>query len=163
MIWIDFTFIGLIFVFFVAGLLRGFVREVFSLAFWMLAIWVSLMFSRSFSVFLESTIKNQLVLIVASFIALFAITLSLGGLIGFLVSLVSKKTELSFMDRFWGMVLGIFRGMVVITVIVIVAGLTPLPKDSWWKDSTLIPPFQLFAVWLRDHFSPGMAKYISYR
>ncbi|TRW90743.1 CvpA family protein [Candidatus Methylobacter oryzae] len=163
MIWIDFTFIGLIFVFFVTGLLRGFAKEVFSLAFWILAVWVSLMFSRSFSVFWEPAIKNQLVRIVASFMALFAITLSLGGLIGFLVSLVTKKTELTFMDRFWGMVLGIFRGMVVVTVIVIVAGLTPLPKDSWWKDSTLIPPFQMSAVWLRDHFSPGLAEYISYR
>lgn len=163
MIWIDFTFIGLIFVFFVTGLLRGFAKEVFSLAFWILAVWVSLMFSRSFSVFWEPAIKNQLVRIVASFMALFAITLSLGGLIGFLVSLVTKKTELTFMDRFWGMVLGIFRGMVVVTVIVILAGLTPLPKDSWWKDSALIPPFQMSAVWLRDHFSPGLAEYISYR
>ncbi len=163
MIWIDFTFIALIFVFFVAGLLRGFAKEVFSLAFWVLAVWVSLMFSRDFSVFLGPTISHQLLRIVASFMALFAITLSLGGLIGFLLSLLTKKTGLTFIDRFWGMVLGIIRGVIVVTVIVLLAGLTPLPKDSWWKDSTLIPPFQLLAVWLRDHFSPGMAEYISYR
>jgi len=29
MIWIDFTLIGLVFIFFVSGLLRGFTKEVF--------------------------------------------------------------------------------------------------------------------------------------
>ncbi|MDI1277225.1 CvpA family protein [Methylobacter sp.] len=163
MIWIDFTLIGLIFIFFVSGLLRGFTKEVFSLVFWMLAIWVSLMFSREFSGFLESTISHPSARMVASFVALFAITLSLGGLIGFLLSVLAKKTGLTFMDRFGGMVFGAVRGMIVVTVVVILAGLTPLPKDSWWTESTLLPPFQLLAVWLRDHLSSGMAEYISYR
>ncbi len=163
MIWIDFTLIGLIFIFFVSGLLRGFTKEVFSLVFWILAIWVSLMFSREFSGFLESTISHPSARMVASFVALFAITLSLGGLIGFLLSVLAKKTGLTFMDRFGGMVFGVVRGMIVVTVVVILAGLTPLPKDSWWTESTLIPPFQLLAVWLRDHLSSGMAEYISYR
>lgn len=163
MIWIDFTLIGLIFIFFVSGLLRGFTKEVFSLVFWMLAIWVSLMFSREFSGFLESTVSHPSARMVASFVALFAITLSLGGLIGFLLSVLAKKTGLTFMDRFGGMVFGVVRGMIVVTVVVILAGLTPLPKDSWWTESTLLPPFQLLAVWLRDHLSSGMAEYISYR
>ncbi|MDD4905808.1 MAG: CvpA family protein [Methylobacter tundripaludum] len=163
MIWIDFTLIGLIFIFFVSGLLRGFTKEVFSLVFWVLAIWVSLMFSREFSGFLESTISHPSARMVASFVALFAITLSLGGLIGFLLSVLAKKTGLTFMDRFGGMVFGAVRGMIVVTVVVILAGLTPLPKDSWWTESTLLPPFQLLAVWLRDHLSSGMAEYISYR
>lgn len=163
MIWIDFTLIGLVFVFFVIGLLRGFIKEVFSLAFWILASWVSLNFSREFSGFLESTISHPSARIFASFVALFAITLSLGGLIGFLLSVLSKNTGLSFMDRFGGMVFGVVRGMIVVTVVVMLAGLTPLPKDSWWTESALIPPFQTLAVWLRDHISSGMAEYISYR
>ncbi|MDO9046637.1 MAG: CvpA family protein [Methylobacter sp.] len=180
MIWIDFTLIGLVFISFVTGLLRGFIKEVFSLVFWMLAIWVSLMFSREFcrigslliatlppslavAGFLESTISHTSARMVASFAALFAITLSLGGLIGFLLSVLVKKTGLTFMDRFGGMVFGVVRGLIVVTVVVILAGLTPLPKDSWWTESTLIPPFQLLAVWLRDHLSSGMAEYISYR
>jgi len=163
MIWIDFTLLGLIFIFFVTGLLRGFIKEVFSLVFWLLAIWVSLMFSRNFSGFLEQTVSHPPARIIASFVALFAITLSLGGLIGFLLSVLAKETGLTFMERFGGMLFGAVRGLIVVTVVVILAGLTPLPKDSWWTESTLIPPFQLFAVWLRDHFSSGMTEYIIYR
>ena len=121
------------------------------------------MFSRDFSGFLESTISHPSVRIVASFMALFAITLSLGGLIGFLLNVLTKKTGLTFMDRFGGMVFGAIRGLTVVAVVVILAGLTPLPKDSWWTESTLIPPFQLLAIWLRDHFSSGMSEYSSYR
>ncbi len=163
MIWIDFTLIGLVFISVVIGLLRGFIKEVFSLAFWMLASWVSLRFSREFSGFLESTISHPSARMVASFVVLFAITLSLGGLIGFLLNVLVKKTGLTFMDRFGGMVFGVVRGMIVVTVVVMLAGLTPLPKDSWWTESTLIPPFQLLAVWLRDHIPSGLAGYISYR
>ncbi len=121
------------------------------------------MFSREFSFFLESTIRYPAVRIAASFMALCAITLSLGGFIGFLLNILAKKTGLTFMERFGGMIFGVVRGLIVVTVVVILAGLTPLPKDSWWTESTLIPPFQLLATWLRDHFSPGMAEYISYR
>ncbi len=180
MIWIDFTLIGLVFIFLVIGLLRGFIKEIFSLAFWILAIWVSLSFSREFCRigflpiatlqpslavpgFLESAISHLLTRMAASFLALFAITLSLGGVIGFLLSVLTKNTGLTFMDRFGGMVIGVVRGMVVVTVAVILAGLTPLPKDSWWTESILIPSFQSLAVWLRDHISSGMAEYVSYR
>jgi membrane protein required for colicin V production len=163
MIWIDFTLIGLVFVSVVIGLLRGFIKEVFSLAFWILASWVSLRFGREFSGFLESSISHPSARMAASFLALFAITLCLGGLIGFLLSVLAKNTGLTVMDRFGGMVFGVIRGMFVVTVVVILAGLTPLPKDSWWTESTLIPPFQVLAVWLRDHISSGMAEYISYR
>jgi membrane protein required for colicin V production len=163
MIWIDFTLIGLVFIFFIIGLLRGFTKEVFSLGFWMLAIWVSLNFSREFSVFLESAISHPPTRIIASFIALFAITLCLGSLISFLLNVLIKSTGLTFMDRFGGMILGVVRGMVVITVVILLAGLTPLTKDSWWMESTVIPPFQSLAVWLRDHISSGVAEYISYR
>ena len=163
MIWIDFTLIGLVFVCFVIGLLRGFSKEFFSLAFWILASWVSLNFSREFSIFLEQLISHPVARIFASFAALFVITLSFGGLIGFLLSVLTKTTGLTFMERFGGMIFGLVRGMVVVTVVVMLAGFTPLPKDSWWAESTLIPPFQALAVWLRDHISSGMAEYISYR
>lgn len=163
MIWVDFTLIGLIFIAIVTGLLRGFIKEVFSLGFWILASWVSLRFSREFSGFLVSAISHPSARMLVSFVALLAITLGLGGLIGFLLSVLAKNNKLTFMDRFGGMVFGVIRGIIMVTVIIILAGLTPLPKDSWWTESTLIPPFQLLAVWLRDHMSLGIAEYIKYR
>jgi membrane protein required for colicin V production len=164
MIWIDFTIIGFVLISLVIGLLRGVIKEVFSLAFWIVAIWVGMNFSRDFSRFLEPVISHPSARIAASFVSLFVITLVLGGLIGFILGeRLIKQTGLTFGDRFLGMVFGCFRGVVVVAVMIVLAGLTSLPEDSWWKKSRLIPPFQSFAVWLRDHNPSGMAGYINYR
>jgi membrane protein required for colicin V production len=163
MIWIDFILIGLVSVFLVTGLIRGLGKEVFSLCFWMLASWVSLTFSQEFSVLLASTISNLTARMVVSFSALFLMTLSLGGVIDLLLKALAKDTRISFMDRLGGMILGAVHGLVVVAVVVILVGLTPMPKDSWWAASTVIPPFQILALWLRDHFQLGIAEAISYR
>lgn len=161
MIWIDFAIIGLIFIKLIAGLLRGVRREAFSLMIWLLAIWIGLSFSRDFSIFLKTTITYPPVRIAASFAALFLLTVAVGNLIGFLLGI--KKTGLSIIGRLGGMIFGIAQGMVIVTIIIMLAGLTSLPNDLWWKESKLLPPFQSVAIWLRDHIPSGMAEYIHYR
>jgi membrane protein required for colicin V production len=163
MIWIDYAILGLIFISLVIGLFRGLIKEAFSLLTWIVAIWIGLSFSREFSGFLEPLISYPSARIAASFAVLFFITLILGGFISYLLNELVKKTGLTGTDRFAGMLFGIARGMVVVAVLVMLAGLTPLPEDSWWKKSKLIPPFQSLAVWLRDKVPSGMAGYINYR
>ncbi len=163
MIWIDYAILGLIFISLVIGLFRGLIREAFSLFTWIIAIWIGLSFSRKFSVFLEPVISYPSARIAAAFAVLFLVTLILGGIISFLLSALVKKTGLTGTDRFAGMIFGIARGMVVVAVLVMLAGLTPLPEDTWWKKSKLIPPFQSLAVWLRDQVPSSMAGYFNYQ
>lgn len=162
MIWIDYAIIGLILISSIIGLMRGFIREAFSLVIWIVAIWVGLTFSREFSVFLEGIINYPSARIAAAFAALFFVTLILGALISYLLGELVKKTGLTGTDRFAGMIFGIARGFVAVAIIIMLAGLTPLPEDSWWKESVLIPPFQSLAVWLHDHIPSGLAGYVKY-
>jgi membrane protein required for colicin V production len=163
MIWIDYFIIGLVFNSLVFGFLRGFSREFFSLVFWLLAIGVGLSFSREFSVFLESKISHPLPKITVSFLSLFLITLIVGGFIRALLGESIKKPELTITDRLGGMIFGVIHGAVAVVVLVMLVGLTSLPDDLWWKESRLLPPFQLCAVWLRDLVPSGLAEYIHYR
>ena len=163
MIWIDYAMIGLILISSIIGLFRGFIREAFSLITWIIAIWVGLTFSRGFSGFLESVISYPSARIAASFAILFFLTLILGGLISYLLGELVKKTGLTGSDRFLGMIFGIGRGILVAAILVVLAGLTPLPEDPWWKESKLIPPFQSLAVWLRSRLPSGLAGYVDYR
>jgi len=162
MIWIDYTIIALIGISSTIGLLRGFVKEAFSLLLWVVAIWIGLNFSREFATFLEAIISYPSARIATAFALLFFITLILGSLISYLLGALIEKTGLTGSDRFAGMIFGIVRGMVVVSLVVMMAGLTPLPEDPWWKESSLIPPFQSLAVWLRDHIPSGMAGYVNY-
>jgi len=66
-------------------------------------------------------------------------------------------------DRLLGLVFGFIRGAVLVCVLVILAGLTPLPQDTWWKQSRLLPPFQSLALWLKDRMPSNLTGYINYR
>jgi len=162
-IWIDYVIIGLVSSGLIIGLVRGFSLEFFSLVFWLLAIGIGLSFSSEFSVFLDSTISNPLPKIAASFLSLFLITLIVGSLIRMLLGEAINKSKLTFADRLGGMIFGIAHGMVIVVVLVMLAGLTALPDDLWWKESKLLPPFQLCAIWLRDHIPSGLTEYVHYR
>lgn len=163
MIWVDYIILGLIGVSAVIGLIRGFVREVFSLVTWVVAIWIGLTFSREFSPYLESVISLPSARMAVSFALLFIVTLILGSLMGYLLAQLVSKTGLTGSDRFVGLIFGIARGMLVVAVLVLLAGLTPLPGDPWWRDSQLIEPFQSLAVWLRDKIPAGIAGQVMYR
>ena len=163
MIWIDYAILGLIGISATIGLFRGFVREAFSLATWAVAFWVGLSFSNAFSEYLQSVIDLPSVRIAVAFVILFLLTLILGSLLGYLLAQLVTKTGLTGSDRFAGLLFGIGRGIVVVAVLVLLAGLTPLPSDPWWQDSTLIEPFQSLALWLRDQLPTGVAGKIDYR
>ncbi|PHS71989.1 MAG: colicin V production CvpA [Cycloclasticus sp.] len=162
LIWIDYAILGIIFLSAIIGLFRGFVKEAFSLGTWIVSIIVAIRFSQQFSIYLTDYIEVPSVRIAAAFIVLLLLTLILGAMLSYLVSQIVDKTGLSGTDRFAGFLFGIARGMVVMSVLVLLAGLTPLPQDPWWVESTLIGPFQNLSVWLREQIPEGVSGYFSY-
>lgn len=163
MIWIDYAICGVVLMSAIMGLWRGFIKEAFALFIWMAAVWVGLHYSRDFSQLLQTVISYPSARIITTFIVLFVATLIVGGLISFILSQLIEKTGLTGTDRLLGMLFGVARGAVLVAVMVMLCGLTPLPEDPWWKHSLLIPPFQAFAVWLKTHIPTELAGYIHYR
>lgn len=163
MIWIDYAIIGLISISLIIGLFRGLIREAFALVTWAVAFWVGLTFSTPFSALLEDAITDPSARIAAAFIALFLITIILGAIINKLLSVLIDKTGLTGTDRMAGLVFGVVRGVLLIVILVMLAGLTPLPESSWWKESQLLPHFQSLAVWLKLHMPDDMASYLNYQ
>jgi membrane protein required for colicin V production len=45
---------------------------------------------------------------------------------------------------------------------VLLAGLTALPKDAWWKESVFLPHFQVLAVEIRSLLPPDVASLFNY-
>lgn len=162
LIWVDYCLLGLIGLSALLGLFRGLIREVFSLCLWGAAIWLSLKYNRDFSVYFQSFIPIPSVRMVVSFLALFIATLLLGGMLSFLLGKLVASTGLSGTDRLAGFMFGVVRGMLIIALLVMLAGMTPLPEDPWWKQSKLIPPFQTLAIWLRDQMPPSFAAYMKF-
>jgi membrane protein required for colicin V production len=158
LIWIDFIILGIILVSALISLIRGFVREAFSLAVWVLAFWISWTFFRDLSLRMESFIATPSVRLGVAFVVLMILSLTVGGLVNYLVIRLINSTGLSGSDRFIGMIFGIARGVLFMAILVLFAGLTPLPQDPWWQQSVLIPYFQELALWLKDLLPPEVAE-----
>ena len=153
MIWIDYSIIGLIAISALVGLLRGFFREALSIATWIAAVWIGVAFHRPMAELLATAITHPTARLAAGFLILFLITLFIGGLIGHLVGTMIAKTGLSGLDRIVGLMFGFARGVLIVAIIVLLAGLTPLPNDPWWRESSLLGPFQELAGWLLSEWT----------
>jgi len=162
MIWVDFVITGLAITCALTGLWRGFSSEVFAIFSWMVAVSVSLNFDKDFVRFVPATGDHPATRIAGAFIALLLITLVIGAAIGLLLGLQRNSQSIGFFSRIGGMLMSVVRSVIIITILIMLAGLTPLPKDAWWQESKLLPPFQLLAVGLRDHVPSGIAEYVKY-
>ena len=163
MIWVDNAIIALLAIYTLVGVMRGFSQEVFSIIVWVIGIIVAWFFSQDFSVLLLKYFGFHFSRLAASFAALVVITLTMGGIINMLLADAVKRTGLTFINRLGGMLLGGVHGLVVVFVLVVVAGLTPLPKDRWWQESKYIPPFQSLASLVKGNSSSKLASSINYR
>jgi membrane protein required for colicin V production len=133
------------------------------LATWLAASWVGVTYCHDLAPLLESKISFPAARLAIAFAALFFATLLLGVLINFLLSQLLHKTGLTLGDRLLGLIFGFIRGAALVCVLVMLAGLTPLPQDTWWKQSRLLPPFQSLALWLKDRMPSNLTGYINYR
>jgi len=131
----------------VFGLLRGFVKELLSLASWVAAFFVARLFSFKLSSFMVDWIDQPQFRLIAAFAILFAVTLVVGALINNVFSRLVSATGLTGTDRLFGMVFGIVRGGLLVIVMVSLLSLTPVSNDLWWQNSLIIPHFILVDEW----------------
>lgn len=139
---------------------RGFVKEVLSLLSWIAAFWIAFTFSGELSAWLPRGVEEPLLRMSIAFVALFVATLIVGGLVNLLISSLVKRTGLSGTDRSLGVVFGAVRGALIVSILVMLAGLTTLPQDSEWRSSRLIVHFEQAAGWLHELLPRDMAAQI---
>ncbi len=160
--WVDYTILGVICLSAIISLFRGFVSEAMSLIVWMVAFWVAFRYSNLLAAYFEQSISTHSVRLILSFIVLFVACLLIGGVINFLLAKLINSTGLAPTDRLLGLVFGSIRGGVLVLIVVMLAGLTPLPQDPWWKESTLLPGFQLTAVRVLEMFPDTLSNAIQF-
>ena len=88
--------------------------------------------------------------LIIAFVALFVLSLIVSSVINFFATRLVQRTGLTGTDRFLGVIFGFLRGAVLVSVLVLLAGLTTLPKEDWWDDSFLLFRFQAIAMWIRE-------------
>lgn len=152
--WLDLVFLGIIAISVVISLVRGFVREVISVLVWVAAVWVGVRYSQPLAEWLARWIDSPTIRLVAAFAALFVITLVIGALINHFIAQLVGRTGLTGTDRSLGVVFGGARGVLIVGLLVLVAGLTAVPQERWWQQSQLAGWFTPYAC------SVGVAEWL---
>lgn len=158
----DYIILGVVALSALISLVRGFMREAFSLAAWVAAFWIAWTFFRDAAWRLEPWVEVPSIRLGLAFALLLLATLLVGALVNYLLGQLIAKTGISGTDRLIGIFFGAARGALLVGIVVLLAGLTPVPQDPWWQASVLIPHFQELALWLRGLLPQDMAAYFSY-
>ncbi|WP_288106180.1 CvpA family protein [Limnobacter sp.] len=147
----------------VLGLFRGMLKEVLSLANWIVAFWLANHYGDRLVVYLDwaeglSPAMKALVGCAGTFFAAMIVGAILIGLLGRIVS----AAGLGFADRGLGGMFGAARGCFIVLVLVTAAGFTSLPKMPFWTQAKLSPVAVDVIKEVKPHLPETVAKWVRY-
>ena len=139
MIWVDYAILAIVAISGVFSLMRGFIREALSLVGWVAAFWIAIAYCVRASALLDGYVEAPFIRLAIAFATLLIAVLLLCGIVLRAVGALVERTGMSGTDRTLGIVFGVVRGVVIAGFLVLLAGLTPLPADPWWRQSIFLP------------------------
>ncbi|MCG3145854.1 MAG: Colicin V production protein [Gammaproteobacteria bacterium] len=142
------------------SLLRGLVREVLSLAAWVVAFFVARTFNPVAAGWMAGMVSVPSAQYVLGFGLLFFAVLLAMGVVNYVLVRVVAATGLSPTDRMLGVIFGVLRGVGVVILLVFLASFTPMTRDPWWTGSLFVPKLLPAADWLRAKIPPELQKYL---
>jgi membrane protein required for colicin V production len=153
------TIVGLSVIF---SVMRGMIKEVLSILGWVAAFYVGRTYTSQLLPMMPADIPSESLRILAAFLVLFLATLLLSTLLAIAISTVFKKIGLGWLDRLLGAFFGMFRGLLIICILVFLAGLTELPKDARWKNAMFSSPIEALVISMLPWLPEGIAKHVKY-
>ena len=158
--WVDGIILGILGLSALIGLMRGLVAEVLSLVVWVAAFVVATLFGTDVAALLENAISLAVVRISLGYAICFFGVLLIGALVRFAARRLIWSTGLSGIDRLLGVLFGFVRGVLVVTLVVFLVGLTAMTRESWWQQSALLPQFQATAAWLGQNIPANVTDHL---
>jgi len=133
---LDFALVGTLAISSVVGFFRGFVSEIFSLLVWVMAFWATFSFDNNLSVYFLSSIESEVSRVWLSRLLILVMVLLIGGIAN---KLLSKIVSWKFSGNlFFGTLFGFFRGLVLITIIILLLEDTRFYSEPWVQDAMLL-------------------------
>jgi membrane protein required for colicin V production len=145
------------------GWWRGLVYEVLSLAGWVVAYLVARMFAANVAPLMPVSLGAEAIRLAAAYVLLFVATLIVGGIVAWGLSKLVKWVGLGWLDKSFGVLFGLLRGMLVVLVLVLLAGLTAIPQQPFWRNAWTSEPLERIALAAKQHLPRGMAQQVHYQ
>lgn len=142
--------------------MRGLVKEILSLLGWVVAFIVANAFGTQLAPMLPAVIPGEAGRLILAYVALFLGVRILMGLAAMAIGAVIAASGLSLADRGLGGLFGLARGIVIVLAVVILCGMTSIPKQAFWRDALLSPLAESGARTLKPFLPAALAEYVRY-
>jgi membrane protein required for colicin V production len=144
------------------SIFRGAVRELLSLAGWVVAFIAARSLSVDLVPMIPPSIEDESLRMSMAFVAIFLAVLVAMGLIAMLLSALIKTVGLGFIDRMLGSVFGLVRGLLIVLMVVLLAGMTTLPQEPLWQKALLSKTLETAAGLTLPWLPQELSKRIHY-
>ena len=158
----DLIVIGIVGLSTVFAFWRGLIRVVMSLVALVAAVLGAIQFSPAVANMLPALSDNPVTRYLAAFVLIFIVVVIVGSLLGWALSRAIRAIGLGFVDRLLGAVFGVARGVLIVVIAVLLAGLTTLPRQQWWQNALFAPPLVIAALSLRPWLPQALAQRLDY-
>lgn len=136
---VDYVIVGILALSCIAGIWRGFMKEVCGLVTWILAFWVAWRFGSLVEPHLGGLLVDPPFSTWAGRGILFVIVLVIGTIAGALLSHLVRVSLLGVVDRALGFLFGALRGVLVLGLLLVLGQSARLDGEDWWRKSHLLP------------------------
>ena len=158
---IDWVIVAILAVSTLLGLWRGLMREVFSLAGWIVAVILSLRYAVPLGVHLPGGIEWPVLRTSIAVAIIVVLCLFTAALLGWVVHKFITAVRLSGTDRMLGAIFGLARGLLIVFIAVHFTSRTTFAQQPAWREALLVKPFEAGVRWLAPHvpapFTPIVA------
>jgi membrane protein required for colicin V production len=162
MTWLDYAILGVLALSIAWGVWRGLVREVVSLAGWVIAFLAANLLAGPVGERLPESIARPELRVLLAFVGIFILSLVVTTLFGLLLSKMLKAAGLGGLDRTLGALFGLVRGVLVAVAAALLAGLTSFPRDPIYTASVSGPLLTQAALAVKPWLPPAFADRLRY-
>jgi len=142
--------------------IRGVIREVIALVSWVVGLFAAATFTPALGEWLPASLGGPALRYAIAFVLILVGALLAGSFIAWPLARAVRAVGLGFVDRVLGSIFGLARGLLLVIAVVLLAGLTGLPRSSWWQDSLLAGPLVAAALGVAAYLPPAWAAALDY-
>ncbi len=157
MTFFDYAVLAILGVSVLVSVWRGAIRELLALASWIVAFLIAQAYAGTVAALLPAAIPSAGLRLLAGFLVVFLVVLLLVALVALAISQLVRAAGLGPLDRAVGAIFGLLRGILVTSLLVLLAGLTAAPREPWWRDAMFSAPLEALVLvgkpWLPDELA----------
>jgi membrane protein required for colicin V production len=158
----DYAVLGILGISILLSVMRGFLREVMALLSWVVALWLATIYAGEVAAMLPQSIPTQQLRLLAAYALVFFLVLLVMTLLSITIGQFLKVLGIGPWDRALGAIFGFARGMVIVLALVVMAGLTALPRQPFWRNATFSAPLEAVVSSVKPWLPEAVGKELKY-